>query len=378
MQSKLPDIGTTIFTKMSALAVENNAINLSQGFPNFSIDEQLKNYVLEALQKEQVQYAPMAGRLDLRESISKQIKKKYNISINPETEITITAGATQGIFTAISTLISPGDEVILFDPAYDCYDPAIRAFGGKPIHINLTYPDFKIDWNKVYEKVNEKTKLIIINNPNNPATSLLDINDIKHFETLAVKYPKLNFISDEVYEYITYEKPHLSFLTSSLLKNKSWVVYSFGKTFHVTGWKVGYCIAPAELTTEFRKIHQFNVFCVNNTMQYALCQFMNQQNRFDEISSLYKNKRDLFLSRIQSSKFKPLPCAGTYFVLCNYSEVSDKNDLDFAIELAVKHKLASIPVSVFYHDNSDHKLLRFCIAKTDETIINAATILCKI
>jgi len=378
MQSKLPQVGTTIFTTMSALANECGAINLSQGFPNFPIDQRLKDFVIEGLNNEQVQYAPMPGRLDLRIEISKKINQQRNIVVDPESEITITAGATQAIFTAIAALIHPGDEVILFDPAYDCYDPSILLFGGKPIHLKLKFPDFAIDWNEVDQKINSRTKLIIVNNPHNPAGSAWQPGDMKSFEQIVEKHPHLLIISDEVYEHLQFSGDHQSVLQSEILRSKSFVTYSFGKTFHVTGWKTGYCIAPKELTTEFRKVHQFNVFCVNNTMQYAVARYLNQTNEWKNLAGFYKAKRDLFLAAMKNSKFKALNCEGTYFCLFDYSGISAENDIDFAKKLTRENGVATIPVSVFYEDKTDNKVIRFCFAKTDETLLTAAEKLCRI
>ena len=378
MQSKLPNTGTTIFTVMSALATEHKAVNLSQGFPDFSISDELKNFVKEALDQNQVQYAPMPGRLDLRQEISKLITTKHNYTPNPETEITITAGATQAIFTAIASLVTAGDEVILFDPAYDCYDPSVLVFGGKPIHLKLKFPDFSINWEELDKKINPNTKLIIFNNPHNPAGSVWKPEDLIQLEAVLQKHKNLYVISDEVYEYIQFEGHHQSVLKNELIRSRSFVMYSFGKTLHVTGWKLGYCIAPPALSAEFRKVHQFNVFCVNNTMQYAVYKYLESKPDLIGISKFYQQKRDLFLNAISASGFKPLKCNGTYFCLLDYSGISQINDVDFAKKLTIDFGIASIPVSVFYQDQTDNKVLRFCFAKKDETLLNAAEKLCKI
>lgn len=378
MQSKLPNTGTTIFTVMSALAAEHKAVNLSQGFPDFPISEELKNFVKEALDQNQVQYAPMPGRLDLRQEISKLITAKHNYTPNPDSEITITAGATQAIFTAIASLVTAGDEVILFDPAYDCYDPSVLVFGGQPIHLKLKFPDFTIDWEELDKNINAKTKLIIFNNPHNPAGSVWKPEDLIQLEAILQKHKDLYVISDEVYEYIQFEGNHQSVLKSELIRNRSFVMYSFGKTLHVTGWKLGYCIAPPALTTEFRKVHQFNVFCVNNTMQYAVYKYLESKPDLNGINKFYQQKRDLFLSAIAKSGFKPLNCSGTYFCLADYSGISQMNDVDFAKKLTIDFGIASIPISAFYQDQTDNKVLRFCFAKKDETLLNAAEKLCKI
>ena len=363
---------------MSALANEHQAINLSQGFPNFQIDEQLKDFVKEGLDKEQVQYAPMPGRLDLRQALSSKMKIQHGIEVNPETEITISAGATQGIYSAIAAVISIGDEVILFDPAYDCYDPTIRLHGGIPVHLELTFPEYSINWKEVNEATSSKTKMIIINNPQNPAGTVLSKTDIIELEKLCDIYPQLIVLSDEVYEHIQFEGEHQSVLKSELLRSRSFVTYSFGKTFHVTGWKIGYTVAPAEYTEELRKTHQFNVFCVNNTMQYALCQYLNKTESWRTVKPLYSAKRELFLKGMKSSRFKQMKNEGTYFCLFDFSAISTENDVDFAKRMTIKYGVAAIPVSVFYEDKTDHKVIRFCFAKTDETLNAAIEKLCKI
>lgn len=377
-KSKLPDVGTTIFSVMSSLANEEKAINLSQGFPNFEIDQRLKELVKEALANEQVQYAPMPGRLDLREQISGKLFVQHGIQVDPAQEITITAGATEAIYSIIAAVVSNGDEVFLFDPSYDCYAPSILLNGGNPIHLKLTFPEFKIDWEEVNEKISDKTKMIIVNNPHNPSGSTWTNDDLEALEKLCIEYPDLVVLSDEVYEHINFKGDHQSILKSSLLRSRSYVVYSFGKTFHVTGWKIGYCIAPINYTTEMRKVHQFNVFCVNNTMQYALSEYLKSGDEWSKVLPLYRSKRDLFLEGMKNSKFKPLNCDGTYFCLFDYSEISNLKDEDFAIWMTKEHKVASIPVSVFYKDRTDNKVIRFCFAKEDQTLTQALDKLCKI
>jgi len=378
IESKLPAVGTTIFSVMSALAAKHDAVNLSQGFPDFQIDPILKEKVIEALDQNQVQYAPMPGRSDLREAIADQLKKQHDIAVDPQTEITITAGATQAIYTVISTIINSADEVILFDPAYDCYDPAIRVNKGIPIHLNLEFPSFQINWEKVNTVCNERTKLIIVNNPHNPSGAVWNENDLRQLERLVEQHPQLIVLSDEVYEHIQFEGQHQSVLRSELLRSRSFVTYSFGKSLHVTGWKVGYCIAPPSFTAEFRKIHQYLVFCVNNTMQYAIARYIEKGNFSEQIRTLYAQKKTLFLERIKQSRFIPLPCNGTYFCLLDYSQISDLNDVDFAKKLTLEFGIAVIPISVFYQDQSDHKVVRICFAKEDQTLIKAAELLCKI
>ncbi|MFT5819912.1 MAG: methionine aminotransferase [Crocinitomix sp.] len=378
MKSKLPQVGTTIFSVMSALANEHEAVNLSQGFPDFPIDAQLKNFIIEALDQNQVQYAPMPGRLDLRQAICDKAKMQHGVRIDPNTEITITAGATQAIYTAITTIIHDGDEVILFDPAYDCYDPAIRLNKGIPIHLKLVHPTYHINWDEVRQKVNANTKLIITNNPHNPCGSVWTKEDILELESLVQEHPQLMVLSDEVYEHIQFSDEHQSVLKSEILRERSFVTYSFGKSMHVTGWKLGYCIAPETFMAEFRKVHQYLVFCANNTMQYAVAKYLNAGEFWKEIMPMYRKKKDLFLNAIKTSRFKPLECSGTYFCLLDYSNISTLTDVEFAKELTIKHGVAAIPVSVFYEDQTDHKVIRICFAKQDETLIKAAQLLCKI
>ena len=378
IEPKLPDVGTTIFTVMSGLANEYNAINLSQGFPDFKIDPGLKNFVVEALDKDQVQYAPMPGRMDLREAISAKIHQQHGISVDPHTEITITAGATQAIYCSIAAVIRPGDEVILFDPAYDCYDPAVRLHGGKTVHLKLTYPNYGIDWDELDTTVNDKTRMLILNNPHNPSGSIWSEDDLLQLERLMEKYPKLILISDEVYEHIQFTGQHQSVLKSELLRQRSFVTYSFGKTFHVTGWKIGYCVAPPNFTRELRSNFQFNVFCVNNTMQYALAKYMENSLSWQSIASFYQTKKYLFRNAMGPSRFRPLNCDGTYFCLYDFSEISNASDTEFAKRLTIEHGVAAIPVSVFYGDRTDNKVVRFCFAKEDVTLLNAAERLCRI
>ena len=375
INSKLPDTGTSIFSVMSALANAEDAINLSQGFPDFPIDINLKKKVIEALAAEQVQYAPMPGRLDLRQQIAKKLFKQHGLDFNPETEITITAGATQALYSTFTALVHPDDEVILFDPAYDSYDPAIKLHGGIPVHIELDFPSYAINWQKVKAAINSKTKLIVVNNPHNPAGSVLTQTDINELEQLVEQYPGLYILSDEVYEHMQYNGDHLSVLKSKILYPKSIVTYSFGKTFHVTGWKLGYAVAPSDLTTEIRKSHQFQIFCANNTMQYAISEYLKTDQSWESISEFYKKKRDLFLKEIKGSGLAPLACDGTYFMLFDYSAISTEPDVDFAKRMTRELKVATIPVSVFYNNKTDHKVVRICFAKQDDTLIKAAKIL---
>lgn len=376
--SKLPNVGTTIFSVMSALANKHNAINLSQGFPNFPSDPKLGNLVTEAINSGYNQYAPMPGLLDLREAISNKFNLLYNTSYHPDTEITITAGATQAIFTAISSFINPNDEVIIFKPAYDCYEPTIELNKGKTISIQLSAPDYGINWKEVAQKINHQTKMIIINTPQNPSGSIFTKEDMLALEKL-VEGTDIIIVSDEVYEHIVFDgEKHQSACLYPALKERSFIIASFGKTFHNTGWKIGYACAPKELMAEFRKAHQFNVFCVSHPMQKALANYLKEPKHYLELNDFYQEKRDYFLKAIESSRFKITPTKGTYFQILDYSNISNVNDLDFAKHLTVNHKIASIPLSVFNDNGLDDNVLRFCFAKTTETIDKAAEVINKI
>ena len=378
IQSKLPKVGTTIFSEMSALANKYGAINLSQGFPGFEVDKVLTSLVTKYLNEGKNQYAPMPGILELRMTLCNHYNKIHSCDINPESEITITAGATQAIYNTISAVINEGDEVILFSPAYDCYAPAIEVHGGIPVFIPLQHPDYSIDWNMVKEKINSRTKLIMINSPHNPTGSLLTKKDLEQLQEIVADTDIL-ILSDEVYEHITFDgAKHESVLVYPELKKRAMVVYSFGKSLHVTGWKLGFCIGPDWLMKEFRKIHQFTVFSCNSPMQYAINEYILNHNPFSTTAEFYERKRDVFLAAIKNSRFKIIPCKGTYFQLLDYSEITDMNDVEFAKKLTVEHGIASIPISVFYPDLADNKVLRFCFAKEDELLIKAGKLLCTI
>ena len=375
ISSKLPQVPTSIFAIMSKMANDYDALNLSQGFPDFPISEELIALVNKYMKAGLNQYAPMPGVLSLRGAISEKVKFLYGASYNPETEVTVTAGATQALFTAIMALVKEGDEVIVFTPAYDSYAPAIELSGGKPIFIKLETPDYNINWELVKKVMNSKTRMIIINSPHNPTGSILEKQDMIALEKIT-KDNDIIILSDEVYEHIIFDDhKHQSVSKFPELAKRSLIVGSFGKTFHATGWKVGYCIAPEYLTKEFRKIHQFNVFGVNTPVQYAIAEHMQNKDNYVQISSMYQKKRDLFLKSIEGSRFKPLKCSGTYFQLLDYSKITKSSDVRYAEKLTKENKIASIPVSVFYSATVDHKVLRFCFAKTDETIIEAAEIL---
>ena len=373
--SKLPHVGTTIFTVMSALANEHNAINLSQGFPNFPSDQKLLDLATNAINDNRNQYAPMAGLLSLREAIAKKFDYLYQSTYNPATEITVTAGATQAIFTAISAFVSPGDEVIIFRPAYDCYEPSIALYGGKTVSVQLEAPTYSVNWQEVAEKINDKTRMIIINTPQNPSGTIFSKEDMQQLERL-VKDTNIIVLSDEVYEHIVFDgQEHQSAVRFPGLKERSFVIASFGKTFHNTGWKLGYCCAPAELMKEFQKVHQFNVFCVNHPMQYAIAKYLETPSHYTELNTFYQQKRDFFLDLIKDSRFKITPSSGTYFQVLDYSDITNEKDTEFAKRLTIDHKLASIPMSVFNENQADHKVLRFCFAKTEETLEKAAHII---
>ena len=373
--SKLPKVGTTIFTKMSELSNQHGALNLSQGFPDFDIDMKLVDEVEKYMRKGFNQYAPMPGLMKLREKIASKLYSLYDIDYHPESEITITAGATQAIFTAIAAFVKEEDEVIIFTPAYDCYQPAIELVGGKPVFVQMTSPEYKINWEEVKKLISQKTRMIIINSPHNPTGSLLSKEDLLELEKITSD-SDIIILSDEVYEHIVFDnQAHESICKYKELANRSLAVFSFGKTFHVTGWKLGYCIGPKELMTEFRKVHQFNVFSCNHPLQLAVSSYMDDPENYLHIKEIYQSKRDLFTSSIEGSRFKMIPCLGTYFQLLDYSDISEENDVDFSIRLIEEYKIASIPVSVFYNSPLDEKVLRFCFAKKDETILKAAEIL---
>lgn len=378
IHSKLPAVKTSIFSIMSGLAAKENALNLSQGFPNFESDLKLIELVNKAMVNGKNQYAPMPGILSLREVIAEKMFNLYGVSYNPQTEITITAGATQAIFTAIAATVHQDDEVIIFKPAYDCYEPTIELFGGKTISVQLNPEDFTIDWQKVKGLITDKTKMIIINSPHNPSGRILSKSDMQQLEAF-LKNTNILLLSDEVYEHIIFDgEKHQSAALFPALAERAFITASFGKTFHNTGWKVGYCIAPAKLTEEFRKVHQFNVFSVNHPTQVALAEYLKNPNHYLELGSFYQQKRDLFLSLLKDSRFNFIPSKGTYFQLLNFSKITNESDIDFAIKLTKEQKIASVPISVFNEAGLDTKVLRFCFAKTDETLKKAAEILCAI
>ena len=377
LKSKLPDVGTTIFTTMSRMAAEYNAINLSQGFPDFNCREELIDLVDFYMRKGFNQYAPMQGVPVLRHKISEKINKLYGRRYNPETEINITAGATQAIYTAASAIINPGDEIVLFEPAYDSYAPSVKINGGIPVFVPLKKADFSIDWDKAGKAITTRTKMIFLNSPHNPTGSVINETDIKKLEDIT-RNKDIFILSDEVYEHIVFDdKQHISVSGSKELSKKAFVISSFGKTFHTTGWKLGYCAAPEALMKEFRKVHQFMVFAVNTPIQYAYSEYLDNESHYLKLNNFYELKRNLFLKYMKNSRWDFKPASGTYFQLLDYSQITDMNDMDFAEKLAREAGIATIPLSPFYNEKNNEKLLRVCFAKKDEVLEAAADILSK-
>lgn len=376
--SRLPDIGVTIFDIMTKMANDHGALNLSQGFPDFDVDPKLVNLVHDQMMKGYNQYATLAGIAPLRQILSQIIFKTYGRNINWETDITVTSGATEGIFACVSAFINPGDEVILFDPAYDSYDPAIRLNGGIPVQINMTYPGFSIDWDLVRRKITKRTRMIMVNTPHNPSGTVLKRSDFEELEKIALQH-NLVVVSDEVYERLMYDgQPHESALNLPGLANQSLAIFSFGKTFHATGWKMGYVVGPEHLTREVRKTHQFIVYSVNTPIQYALAEYLRGPENYINLGKFYQRKRDFFLEQTHGSSLEPLKSEGSYFQVFSYRNMSTKPDAEMAEEMTKRHKVACIPVSVFYKDKTDNRLLRFCFAKKEETLAKAASVLRKL
>jgi len=369
--SKLPQVGTTIFTVMSAVAAEVGAINLSQGFPDFETSPELIKLVNNAMKKGHNQYAPMPGVMALREGIAKKTEKLYGAIYNPDTEITITAGGTQAIFTAITATINPNDEVIIFEPAFDCYAPAIKLAGGVVKSLELAPPDYRIPWDMVKRLINNKTRMIILNTPHNPTATILTKEDIEELSAI-VRNQDILILSDEVYEHLIYDgETHHGMARYPELTERSFIVASFGKPFHATGWKVGYCMAPAYLMQEFRKVHQFLVFSVNTPLQYAIAEHLKNENNYLSLPDFFQQKRDYFRKGLEVTKFELLPCSGTYFQSVRYNSITDEKDSDFALRMTKDFGVAAIPVSVFYTQGTDHHVLRFCFAKRQETLDKA-------
>ena len=372
IQSKLPHIGTTIFTEMSVLAQQHNAINLGQGFPDFAMSPSLTNLVNEAMQQGHNQYVHSNGLPTLREGLAGKIKNLYRTAIEPDGEITITPGGTYAIYTALTTILQKGDEVIIFEPAYDSYAPNIEINGGVVVPVALCFPGYSIDWDLVKTKINSKTKAIIINSPHNPTGALLQEDDMQQLSKL-VRGTGIFIISDEVYEHLVFDdKKHLSILKYPELYERSFVCFSFGKTYHCTGWKLGYCIAPPALMTEFRKVHQFNCFSCNSPVQFALAEFLKNKNEYEGLGNFIQAKRDFFLEAMKATKFTPLPSYGSYFQLYSYAGLSDETEKALAVRLIKEFGVATIPVASFYKTAVENKVLRFCIAKKEETLKEAA------
>lgn len=376
--SKLSDVGTTIFSQMTQLAQDHDAINLSQGFPDFMSDPELLGYAEDFIRKGFNQYAPMGGMMGLKEAIAEKIEDSHQAVYHPESEITVTAGGTQAIFTAIAALVKKGDEVIIFEPAYDCYEPTVELFGGVVKRFEMKAPEYEIDWTAVKGLVSENTRMIILNNPNNPSGRILKEHDLQEL-TGIVKGTSILILSDEVYENIVFDgKQHLSICRYPDLKERSLMVASFGKLFHVTGWKIGYCAAPKNLTDEFRKVHQFNVFSVNAPLQLALAEYMKNPEHYLYLNTFFQEKRDFLKRGLANTPFELLDCEGTYFQALKYDRISDKNDFDFASELTVTHKVASVPFSSFYKNKKNEHVIRLCFAKKEETLEKALEHLSKL
>lgn len=373
LNSKLPQVGTTIFTVMSKMAQQHGAINLAQGFPDFDGPKALRDRVSHHMANGHNQYAPLAGVPELCEQIAANIHDLYGREIDPGRELTITPGATEGIYCAITAVVNPGDEVIVFDPAYDSYSPIVKLNGGVTRHIQTMYPDFTIDWDEVRHAVNSKTRLIILNTPHNPSGTTWSQSDIDQLRKL-VAGTKLHILSDEVYEHMVFDgRKHLSLLRFPDLAERCFAVYSFGKTYHATGWRMGYCVAPRPMMEEFLRLHQFINFSTNTPMQYGLADFLRDcPEHHLSLHDFYQQKRDLFCELISNSRFKFKPCAGTFFQTADYSEISDEADTEFAVRMTQEHKVAVIPVSVFYQRPPDQRVVRFCFAKNNETIREAA------
>lgn len=378
LKSKLPNTEQSIFAIMSRMANENGAINLSQGFPDFQISNELIDRVHHYMKSGNNQYAPMPGIAGLREAISKKVERDHGILYNPETEINITAGATQALYTAISAFVRDDDEVIIFEPAYDSYAPAVRVNGGHVKFAQMEMPDYTINWKHLAKMITNRTKMIIINTPHNPTGSVLSENDLLQLQHITSK-SDIIVLSDEVYEHLIFDGlQHHSVCRFPDLAQRSLAVGSFGKTFHATGWKVGYVLAPENLMREFRKVHQWVVFAVNTPIQLAIADFLQDDGNYRNLPEFFQQKRNKFLDLIKTSRFKPIPCSGTYFQCLDYSAITDESDLEFSKRLTIDHKLASIPLSPFFMNGRDDKILRFCFAKKDETLQQAAEILCKI
>ena len=372
VKSKLPHVGTTIFSVMSAHALEQNAINLAQGFPDFNCSPKLISLVSNYMEKGFNQYAPMPGLLKLREKIAEKTERLYGARYNPDTEITIVPGGTHGIYAAVSAVVGEGDEVVVIEPCYDSYVPAIEVNGGRAVFYEMKYPDYAIDWNEVKKLINFKTRMIMINTPHNPTGSILGESDMLQLQKI-LDNTDVVVLSDEVYEHIIFDgAEHQSVARFPKIAERSIIVSSFGKTYHTTGWKMGYVLAPENLSKEFRKVHQFMAFSANTPIQYALADYIDDSDAYLQLNQFYEEKRNIFQKLVKGSNFKLLPCKGSYFQMLNYAKITQERDLDFALRLTKEHKVASIPTSVFYQKKIDNNVLRFCFAKENETLEKAA------
>ena len=378
VESKLPTLGLTIFSEMTQLANEAGAINLSQGFPDFEVHPELIDLVSFYMKDGCNQYAPMQGIPLLRERIAAKVEALYRAGYDPATEITVTSGATEALFAAITAVVGPDDEVIVFEPAFDSYVPVIELSGGRPVFVELNFPEYTVDWEKVHAAISSKTRLMILNFPHNPTGAVLTHDDFGHLIEI-VHDTDIVIVSDEVYEHIVFDdNPHKSLASYPPLAERSFVISSFGKTYHATGWKLGYCLAPRALSKEIQKIHQYLTFASNTPIQHALAEFILKKEIYLQLSDFYQCKRDLFGQLLDKSRFKILPCHGTYFLMADYSSITDEPDVDFARRLTVDFGVAAIPPSVFYHRQNDYKVLRFCFAKRDDTLREAARKLCEV
>ena len=372
LKSKLPSVGTTIFTVMSKLAADTGAINLSQGFPDFDCDPALVEAVARHMREGRNQYAPMQGLPALRQAIAAKFRSLYGATYDPDTEVTVTSGGTEGIFDAVAAVVHPGDEVIVLEPCYDSYVPAIEVNGGVAVVVSLRYPDYSVPWDEVGAAIGPRTRMIILNSPHNPAAAIFGAADMAALARI-VEGTGLLILSDEVYEHIIFDGArHESMARYDTLRSRSFIVGSFGKTYHVTGWKVGYVVAPAALTAEFRKVHQFVTFSTHTPVQHAFAEFLSEGRGYPELPAFYERKRDLFLRLIAGSRWKPLPSRGTYFQLLDYSAITREQDMEFALRLTKEHGVASIPTSAFLYKAAAPPVLRFCFAKKDETLEAAA------
>ena len=378
IHSKLPHVGTTIFTVMSRLAAEHGAVNLGQGFPDFSPSPELPELVAKAMRAGHNQYAPMEGVVALREGIAAKTERLYGFAPDPSTEITVTSGGTEALYAAISAVIRPGDEAVVLEPCYDSYIPAIELNGGVAVRVPLSPGTYAIDWERLKRSMTPRTRLLLINTPHNPTGTILTAGDMRQLAAL-LRDTDIFLISDEVYEHIIFdEQPHWSALREPALRERAFVISSFGKTYHTTGWKLGYCVAPPALTKEFRKVHQYLTFSSFTPVQYALAEYLQQPAHYLELPRFYGQKRDYFLELMAQTRFRMLPCRGSYFALASYAHLSEEPDYDFAIRLTKEAGVASVPVSVFYQDRTDHRILRFCFAKKEETLERAVERLVKV